>query len=113
MAPTLTTVIYPVTDLAHATTTFRALLDADPVMDTPSYVQFHADGHEIGLDPNGARKGMTGPLAYWHVDDIHGTLARLLSAGATEQQAVTDVGGRLIATVTAGDGAVIGLLQNP
>jgi hypothetical protein len=37
----------------------------------------------------------------------------LLSAGATEQQAVTDVGGRLIATVTAGDGAVIGLLQNP
>ena len=113
MTPALKTVIFPVTDLVQTTTLFRTLLDAEPVMDTPYYVQFAADGAEIGLDPNGAAKGMTGPVGYWHVEDIRGTLARLLAAGATEKQAVTDVGGRLIATVTDAGGSVIGLLQAP
>jgi len=42
---------------------------------------------------------MTGPIAYWHVDDIAETLDALVEAGAGPQSPVRDVGGgRLIAT---------------
>jgi predicted enzyme related to lactoylglutathione lyase len=57
---------------------------------------------------------MTGPLNYWHVDDIEKSLQNLLDAGAETQQAVRDVGGgKLIASVKDTDGNVIGLLQAP
>ena len=54
---------------------------------------------------------MTGPVSYWHVADITQTIADLLATGAQEQQAVTDFGGRLVATVKDPDGNVIGLIQ--
>jgi predicted enzyme related to lactoylglutathione lyase len=55
---------------------------------------------------------MTGPLSYWHVDDIKGTLGELVAAGATVRQDVKDVGGgKLIASVTDADGNSIGLIQ--
>ena len=113
MAPALKTVIYPVKDLAQAKSVYAALLGAEPIMEQPYYVQFNAADQEIGLDPGGHSKGMTAPVGYWHVEDIRQSLAGLLAAGATEQQAVNDVGGgRLIASVTDADGNVIGLLQN-
>jgi hypothetical protein len=40
---------------------------------------------EFGLDPNGHSQGMTGPVSYYHVDDLEGTLGRLLEGGATDQ----------------------------
>ncbi|MGZ4648406.1 MAG: VOC family protein, partial [Blastococcus sp.] len=83
----------------------------EPVMDAPYYVQFDADGQEIGLDPRGASKGLTGPLPYWHVADIHAAVAGLVEAGAREHQAVQDLGGRFIATVEDADGNLIGLVQ--
>ena len=53
---------------------------------------------------------MTGPVGYWHVDDIAEAPKALLGAGATTQQAVKDVGGgKLIASVNDADGNVIGL----
>lgn len=52
---------------------------------------------EIGLDPNGHGQGMTGAAGYWHVDDIEGSLERLL-ARAEARQAITDVGGKRIAS---------------
>jgi predicted enzyme related to lactoylglutathione lyase len=110
----LRTVIYPVKDLASAKAIFTELLGVAPAMDEPYYVQFGVGDQEVGLDPNGHGKGMTGPVGYWHVDDIEGALARLLTAGAEAQQPVTDVGGgRRIATVKDCDGNVVGLLQNP
>jgi predicted enzyme related to lactoylglutathione lyase len=36
---------------------------------------------------------MTGPVGYWHVDDINERLERLLAAGAEVQHACRDVGG--------------------
>ncbi|MCW2598879.1 MAG: glyoxalase [Frankiales bacterium] len=54
---------------------------------------------------------MSGPVGYWHVEDIKAAVAQLLEAGATQQQPVNDVGGRLIASVTDADGNVIGFLQ--
>ena len=55
---------------------------------------------------------MTGPVDYWHVDDIEATFAAMMAARATAQQSVQGVGGtRRIATLTDQDGNVVGLLQ--
>lgn len=113
MTAGLHTIVYPVTDLVKAKTLFGALFGAEPTADTPYYVGYRIAGQDIGLDPNGhTKKGMTAPIGYWHVADIHHHLATLLEAGATISQEPTEVGGgKLIATVTDPDGNVIGLLQ--
>jgi len=114
MTPALKTIIYPVNDLTGARTLYGALLGVEPIMDEPYYVQFNTAHQEVGLDPNGHSKGMTGPVCYWHVEDIQDSVAHLLAAGATELQAVSDLGGgKLIASVADVDGNVIGLIQVP
>ena len=106
------TIIYPVKNLATAKTLYGELAGVEPYADESYYVGFKVDGQDLGLDPNGHSKGMTGPLAYWHVDDIKESLEALLNAGAEVQQEVKDVGGgMLIASVKDPDGNVIGLLQ--
>jgi predicted enzyme related to lactoylglutathione lyase len=113
MAAGLRTVIYPVKDLTQAKAIFAELLGTAPSVDERYYVQFDLGDQVVGLDPNGHGKGMTGPVGYWHVDDIEATLARLLATGAEAQQPVSDVGGgRRIATVKDADGNPIGLLQD-
>jgi predicted enzyme related to lactoylglutathione lyase len=108
------TIIYPVTDIGTAKAVFTTLLGVEPYVDQPYYVGFSAGGQNIGLDPNGHRSGMTGPVAYWHVDDITGSLKTIVDAGATVKQDVKDVGGgKLIAILTDPDGNPIGLLQQP
>jgi predicted enzyme related to lactoylglutathione lyase len=107
----LKTIIFPVKDLAQAKAVYGSLLGEEPIMDEAYYVQFNSGGQEIGLDPNGHGKGMSGPTPYWHVDDIKASVEAILKAGGSEQQAVTDVGGRLIATVADADGNPIGLIQ--
>jgi predicted enzyme related to lactoylglutathione lyase len=107
------TIIYPVTDLARAKTLYSELLGAKPDMDEAYYVGFNVAGQDIGLDPNGHRQGMTGPVGYWHVDDIKKSLQALLNAGAEALQEVKNVGGgKLIASVKDADGNVIGLIQS-
>jgi predicted enzyme related to lactoylglutathione lyase len=114
MTSGMKTIVYPVKDLAAAKKLYGALLGAEPVVDEPYYVGFDVDGQDIGLDPDGHRKGLTGSLGYWHVDDITTTLASVLAAGGEQHQEITDVGGgKLIATVTDTDGNLIGLLQMP
>jgi predicted enzyme related to lactoylglutathione lyase len=55
---------------------------------------------------------MTGPVGYWHVDDIEKSLKALLDTGAEVHQEVKDVGGgKLIASVKDADGNGIGLIQ--
>ncbi|MGW0911636.1 VOC family protein [Streptomyces sp. NPDC002784] len=108
------TIIYPVKDLARAKAVFGALLGVEPYADDPYYVGYKDAGQDVGLDPNGHAKGMTGPVPYWHVDDIRATLAGLLEAGAEVLQDVQEVGaGRQIAFVKDADGNLIGLLQDP
>jgi predicted enzyme related to lactoylglutathione lyase len=114
MTDGLKTVIYPVKDLAKAKALFGALLEVEPYADEPYYVGFKDAGQDVGLDPNGHAKGMTGPVPYWHVSDIRGRLAALVDAGAELMQDVQDVGGgRLIAFVKDADGNLVGLLQDP
>jgi predicted enzyme related to lactoylglutathione lyase len=105
------TIIYPVTDLAAAKAVFTELL-GKPDMDEVYYVGWRVAGQDVGLDPNGHSKGMTGPVSYWHVEDLNATLKSLLDAGAETVQKVQDVGGgKLVASVKDADGNLIGLLQ--
>lgn len=114
MTSGMKTILYPVKDIAAARQLYGALLGVAPSMDEAYYVGFDVDGQHVGLDPNGHGKGMTGPVGYWHVDDINTTLEALLAAGAETHQAISDVGGgKLIATVKDADGNLIGLLQAP
>lgn len=107
------TVLYPVKDLARARTLYSTLLGVKPYGEEPWYVGFRVGDQEIGLDPHGHSQGMTGPVAYFHVDDIKATLKALRSAGAAALQEVKDVGGgKLIASVKDADGNVIGLIQS-
>ncbi|MER6943738.1 glyoxalase [Nonomuraea sp. NPDC000554] len=112
MTEGIKTIIYPVKDLATAKALYGQLSGVDPYMDQPYYVGFNVAGQDVGLDPHGHDKGMTGPVAYWHVEDVQASLQALLEAGAEQLQDVKDVGGgKLIASVRDADGNVIGLIQ--
>jgi predicted enzyme related to lactoylglutathione lyase len=114
MTSGLKTVLVPITDLDAAKAFYTTLLGKGPTADEPYYVGYDVAGQHLGLVPNGDRQGMTGPVSYWHVDDIKSALADLLAAGATENQAVRDVGGgRLVATVNDPEGNTVGLLEDP
>ena len=107
------TIMYPVKDLAKAKAVYGMLLGVEPYMDEPYYVGFNVEGQDVGLDPHGHSRGMTGPLAYYHVSDIQESLKALQAAGAQLHQDVRNVGGgRLIASVKDADGNSIGLIQD-
>ena len=83
-----------------------------PTVDAAYYVGYDVGEQHVGLAPHGHAEGMTGPVGYWHVDDIEAVLGELIAAGAEELQAVKDVGGgKLTASVQDADGNVIGLIQ--
>ncbi len=110
----VSTVIYPVKDIAQAKTLYSKLLGVEPYADAAYYVGFRVGDQEIGLDPHGHNKGMTGPVAYFEVSDIKKSLQALVDAGAQTQQEVQDVGGgKLIALVKDADGNITGLIQSP
>ena len=104
------TIIYPAPDLAVSKAMFATLLGMEPTTDAPYYAGFTMGDLEIGLDPQGHRDG---PVVYWHVDDIAGTVKTLVDAGATVTELPHEVGaGRQIATLTDPAGSPIGLLQD-
>src|SRR5215510_3441771 len=106
------TILYPVSDMAKVL--YGSLLGNEPYDDQPYYVDWKVDGQDIGLVPQGNRQGITVPVAYHHVDDINGTIATLVNAGAEAQAEPRDVGGgRLVAALKDADGNVIGLIQDP
>ncbi len=108
------TVLYPVKDLDQAKTAFSALFGVAPHADSPYYVGYEIDGSEIGLVPGGHDHGMTGPEAYYDVEDINATLEALQGAGAVVVQEPRDVAmGLLVAKVRDTDGNIIGVRQPP
>lgn len=107
-------VVYPVKDIARAKTVYGKLLGIEPYAESPYYVGYRIGEQEIGLDPNGHRQGLSGPLGYYQVKDIKWSLQSLLDAGAQQTQGVKDVGGgKLIAWLKDADGNPIGLVQEP
>ena len=114
MTSGMKTVMYPVKDLGAARKLYGTLLGVEPSMDEPYYVGFRIGGQDVGLDPHGHDKGMSGPVGYWHVDDITTTVDALVAQGAQLQGNVADVGGgKLIAALTDTNGNTVGLLQMP
>lgn len=113
----VSTVVYPVSDLAKAKSIFSSLLGVEPLYDDPYYVGYSLAGQGsgvpiLGLDPNGHKRGMTGATPFWEVDDIRGVVAGLVEAGATIIEDVHDVGGGgLVAILEDADGNMIGLIQ--
>ena len=106
-------IVIPVRDLARAKALYGGLLGVEPYADQPYYVGFRIGDQEIGLDPNGHGRGMTGPVGFCRVDDIHASLQGLVEAGAETVEEIRDVGGgRLTAIARDGDGNPIGLVQN-
>jgi predicted enzyme related to lactoylglutathione lyase len=104
------TVLYPVKDMAQATTLFRKLLEVEPYADQPYYVGFKVSDQDIGLVPGNPEGGVT---AFFHVDDIKNSLQILVDAGAQIIQDIKNVGGeRLIASVKDKDNNIIGLVQD-
>ena len=106
------TITVPVKDLDAATTLYTTLLGTEPYATSPYYVGFRPEGlPEVGLDPHGDVSN--GPVAYYHVDDIEATIAKLTDKGASVDRSPHDVGGPLIATLRDADGNLIGLYQGP
>jgi len=106
-------IVCPVHDVAKAKATYRALLGTEPYVDQAYYVGFRVGDTELGLDPNGHRTGLTGPVGYWKVDDLEQSIAALTAAGATVRQPAKGVGGtRRVAILADADGNPIGLMQD-
>jgi predicted enzyme related to lactoylglutathione lyase len=91
MLKRLRSAIYGAPDLAAAKAFYSELLGQAPYFDQPFYVGFDVGGCELGLDPDGVIAQSTG--AYWRVDAIEPTLARVLALGGRRAGDVRDVGG--------------------
>ena len=108
----LRTVIYPAHDLDAAKAWFAGVLGAEPYFDEPFYVGFDVGGYELGLLP--APDGDGAPVTYWGVADADAAVQRLLAAGASAGDPVTDVGGGIrVATVVEPGGSTLGVIENP
>ena len=76
MSNGLKAVVFPTSDLAKSKELLSLVLGVAPVFDEPYYVGFQVKGLDIGLDPNGESRGMTGATPMFEVDDIRATVAR-------------------------------------
>ena len=81
---------YPVTDLLAAKDWYRSSLGVEPYMDTDTYVGYRVGQLNIGLNPNGHKEGMSGPVIFWNVDNIEQALKKSVNAGATISRASTN-----------------------
>ncbi len=114
MTKGLTALVFPTADVAKSKQLFSRVLGAEPAFDEPFYVGWQIGGLNIGLDPNGKSRGMTGATPVFEVDDIRKTVADLVAVGCTIVEDVEPVGGgNLIAMLSDPDGNMIGLGQTP
>lgn len=102
-------------ELARAKEWYGRALGQAPYFDQPFYVGFNVGGFELGLVPD-ARPATApgGGVAYWGVDDVTATHARLIALGAVSLEAPTEVGGGIVtASVVDPFGNTLGLIFNP
>ncbi|MBI2511509.1 MAG: VOC family protein [Opitutae bacterium] len=102
-------------DLACAKEWYAHALGRAPYFDQPFYVGFNVGGFELGLVPDARpAAGPGGGVAYWGVDDVRATHARLIALGATSLEEPTEVGGGIVvASVVDPFGNTLGLIFNP
>lgn len=112
----LRTTIYIVDDLEAAKAWYAEALGFEPYFDQPFYVGFNVGGFELGLMPpeGETRPGAGGTLTYWGVPDAEAAIARLVEMGATEYNAIEDVGdGVKVAVLRDPFGNLLGVIENP
>jgi predicted enzyme related to lactoylglutathione lyase len=94
-----------------------------PAPAAPAYVEFRIgdDEDEFGFidrryAPPGDAAGPGGAIMHWHVDDLQGTVDRLLEMGAKEHRPITehsDGSGFITASVIDPFGNILGVMHNP
>ncbi|MFI1399567.1 VOC family protein [Streptomyces sp. NPDC020681] len=119
------TVNFWAADLDAAKTWYTDVLGIAPYFERPGYAEFRIGDyqHELGLvdakyAPSGQGNGQSAPggaVMYWAVDDLEGTLEKLLAKGAKEYQPLTahGDGGFVTASVVDPFGNVLGIMTNP
>jgi predicted enzyme related to lactoylglutathione lyase len=117
----LATITFWATDHPAAKAWYTEFLGLEPYFERPGYAEFRIGDyqHELGLIDSayGPRQPERpgGVVAYWHVDDLPGTLERLIAMGATEYEKITDRGGHGFVTASVVDpfGNILGIMTNP
>jgi predicted enzyme related to lactoylglutathione lyase len=119
----LATVNFYATDLEAAKKWYSEFLGIEPYFNVPGYTEFRIGDYqqELGIiDANYAPEGYSanpsGAIVHWHVDDLKGTLDRLISLGASEFLPITDhsqgKGTFVTASVVDPFGNVLGIMTN-
>lgn len=117
----MATVTYWATDHQAAKTWYSELLGIEPYFDQPGYFEFRLGDHQAELGiidrryaPDGVTDRPGGAVVNWHVDDLPGTLERLLSMGAQQHEPITDrTEGFVTASVVDPFGNILGIMYNP
>jgi predicted enzyme related to lactoylglutathione lyase len=123
----LATISFWADDVQSARAWYTELLGIEPYFqrpdaDNPAYIEFRLGDYldELGIidskyRPQPAPAGPGGVVAYWHVDDVAGTLQKLLGMGATEYEPLTPrgEGGWVTASVIDPFGNILGIMYNP
>jgi predicted enzyme related to lactoylglutathione lyase len=115
-------------DVAAAAAWYEQVVGVSPYFERPgpdgrpAYIEFRIGDFqaELGIvDRRFAFPGIPstagGALMHWHVDDLEGTLARLLELGATALQPITPRGdtGFVTASVIDPFGNILAIMYNP
>lgn len=112
----LRTTIYKVGDMAKAKAWYTDVFGTAPYFDEPFYIGFNIGGYELGLQPeeNPTTDKTESVLTYWGVENIEEAYNAFITAGATEHEKPTNVGGDIVvAAVKDAWGNIIGLIYNP
>jgi predicted enzyme related to lactoylglutathione lyase len=114
------TINYYADDLAAARKWYSSFLGLDAYFQVPGYIEFRIGDyqHELGIIDRKYATHETGNPAgsvmLWHVDDLGGTLEKLISLGAKELQGITERGhGFVTASVVDPFGNILGIMTNP
>lgn len=96
---------------------------AIPDAESPAYVEFRFGDLQCELGIIDAKyahhevsSGPAGAIVHWHVDDLEGTLDRLVELGATVNEGIVERGnntGFRTASVVDPFGNLIGIMNNP
>ncbi|MEM7487231.1 MAG: VOC family protein [Bacteroidota bacterium] len=112
----LRTTIYKVNDIYSAKEWYSKAFNTTPYFDEPFYVGFNIGGYELGLQPESIppKEKTKNVISYWGTDNIQETYSFLLSIGAKDNEAPSNVGGDIMtASVIDLWGNIIGLIYNP
>jgi predicted enzyme related to lactoylglutathione lyase len=121
------TVSFFAEDLAAAKAWYTELLGLEPYFavptpENPAYLEWRFGDIECELgiidakySPHGVSGKPAGAVIFWHVDDLESTVERLLSLGATINEAITERGDTGFRTASVVDpfGNILGVMYNP